>query len=74
MTTENFEVRNEELEKQLKDLGHLLKSACAVIPGYGFALLLFNFGEGGEMFYTSNAQREDIIKAMQEFIEKFREQ
>jgi len=42
-------------------------------PGYGFNLLVFSFGDGGNMFYTSNAQRETMIQAMQEFIAKFRE-
>lgn len=40
--------------------------------GYGFVVLAFNFGEGpdNEMMYVSNANREDIVKAMQEWIEK----
>lgn len=66
-----FEVRNEEAEKMLKEIGHLLKAACP--KGYGFSLLVFSFGEGGNMFYSSNAQREDMIRAMREFIAKFRE-
>lgn len=66
-----FEVRDEEAEKVLGDIGRRLRS---VMPeGYGFSLLIFSFGEGGNMFYTSNAQREDMIRAMQEFIAKFRE-
>ena len=66
----NFEVRNEQAEEMLKEIGQLLRSACP--EGYGFSLLIFSFGAGGNMFYTSNAQREDMIKAMQEFIQKFR--
>lgn len=66
-----FEVRDEEAEKVLRDIGLRLRSAMP--PGYGFSLLIFSFGEGGNMFYTSNAQREDMIHAMQEFIAKFRE-
>ena len=66
-----YEVRDEEVEKLLKDIGQRLKSAMP--PGYGFNLMIFTFGEGGNMFYCSNAQREDMIRAMQEFIAKFRE-
>ena len=66
-----FEVRDKEAEAVLKEIGQRLKSAMP--KGYGFSLLVFTFGEGGNMFYTSNAQREDMIRAMQEFIEKFRE-
>ena len=40
--------------------------------GYGFVVLTFNFGEGidNEMMYVSNANRQDIVKAMKEWIEK----
>lgn len=71
MTQMKFEVRNEAVEKMLKAMGDDLRAACP--PGVGFALLVFSFGEGGSMFYTSNAERESIIRAMQEFIDKFRE-
>ena len=65
-----YEVRDESSEKMLNEIGQILRSACP--EGYGFSLLVFSFGEGGNMFYTSNAQREDMIRAMQEFIQKFR--
>ena len=64
-------VRNAEIEALMKDIGSRVKSVMP--PGWGFTLLIFNFGEGGNLFYTSNAQREDMIKTMQEFIEKHRE-
>lgn len=40
--------------------------------GYGFVVLAFNFGEGKdkEMMYVSNANRQDIVEAMKEWIEK----
>ena len=40
--------------------------------GYGFVVLTFNFGKGidNEMMYVSNANRQDIVKAMKEWIEK----
>jgi predicted secreted protein len=65
-----FEVRNEKAEKVLKDIGESLRSAMP--DGYGFSLLIFSFGPGGDMFYTSNSDREDMIRAMEEFIQKFR--
>lgn len=71
MTEFKYEVRDEKAEAMLKEIGQILKVACP--SGYGFSLLVFSFGEGGNMFYTSNAQREDMIRAMQEFIQKFRE-
>lgn len=65
-----YEVRNEAAEKMLNEIGKALREACP--PGFGFSLLVFSFGDGGEMFYTSNAERETMCQAMQEFITKFR--
>lgn len=36
--------------------------------GWGFALLLFTYGEGGQMVWLSSADREDMLKVLQEFI------
>jgi hypothetical protein len=38
--------------------------------GFGFVLLVFNFGEGGFMNYISNADRADVVRSMREFIAK----
>ena len=40
--------------------------------GYGFCVLAFSFGDadGRQLMYASNADRLDIIKAMQEWIDK----
>lgn len=35
-----------------------------------FLLMIFDIGESGTMSYISNAQREDVLKLMEEFIEK----
>lgn len=66
-----FEVRNEKAEKVLKEIGQSLRQAMP--EGFGFSLLIFSFGKSGSMFYTSNANRKDMIKAMKEFIAKFQE-
>lgn len=67
-STTNFEVRNAEVEESLKSIGETIGR---VVPkGYGFTLFLFNTGEGGGMFYISNAVREDMLKALQEFMDK----
>jgi len=39
-------------------------------PGTGFVLLAFDFGPNGRLEYVSNAKREDVVKAMIEFIAK----
>jgi hypothetical protein len=64
-----FEVRNPEIETRLNQIGSRLRSTLEG-TGYGFTLLIFSFGEGGDMFYTSNANRQDVCNAMREFIAK----
>lgn len=65
-----MEVRDDRAEAMLKEIGQMLRESCP--PGWGFALMVFSFGDGGGMFYTSNAERESMCKAMQEFLDKFR--
>jgi hypothetical protein len=65
----NFEVRNEQVEVMLREIGEAMRHACP--RGFGFTLMIFSFDKGA-MFYTSNAERESMIEAMQEFIAKFR--
>lgn len=68
---DEFEVRDEKAEAALKKIADHLR---IVTPeGMGFTLMFYTFGEGGSMFYASNAKREDMIRAMQEFIAKHRE-
>lgn len=38
----------------------------ALPPGYGFALLVFSFGEGGYLTHVSNAERADFVKVLRE--------
>jgi hypothetical protein len=52
----------------MNDIGHRVGDGLP--PGYGFLLLIFNFGEGGNMFYVSNGERQDMMTAMREFIRK----
>jgi hypothetical protein len=38
---------------------------------YGFSVLIYEHGEGtGRLNYVSNSQREDVVKAMKEFIKQ----
>lgn len=56
----------EQLEHYCADLGRGLKKHV-LPPGVGFALLLFNFGDGGNLAYVSNAVRADLVKTLEEF-------
>lgn len=40
--------------------------------GFGFIVLSFVFEHPGQMMYVSNANRDDVVKAMEEFIQKTR--
>ena len=64
----NFEVHNERIEESLHTIGRVI--AGQLPAGWGFALLVFSFGEGGSTFYISNAQRDDMVQALEEFIER----
>ena len=63
----DFEVRNPEIEKTMQDLGHIIGPLMP--KGFGFTLLIFSF-QPGSMFYISNAERDTMIQALREFIDK----
>jgi hypothetical protein len=55
----------------LNDIANVIGRAVRdKVPNMGFALMLFDFGEGGEFFYASNAHRTDMIKMLQEALVK----
>ena len=62
----SYEIRNPEIEEKLKSIGH--KLGRDMLSGWGFTLLIYSFGEGGSIFYISNANRADMLQAMKEFI------
>lgn len=47
--------------------------ATVLPPHTGFVILAFDFGPDGRMEYTSNANRQEVLKAMQEFIDHNRD-
>lgn len=61
-------------EKQASDmLQEIVREVDAKLPeGMGFALLAYEFGDkdGRRMLYASNSNREDVLKAMLEFVDK----
>jgi hypothetical protein len=68
MSKDNFEVHDPQIESLLREIGHLI--AKELPKGKGFTLLFFDFGDNGNMFYISNAERKDMIGSMKEFIAK----
>jgi hypothetical protein len=48
------------------------KIGDALPPGVGFALILVNFGEQGNMAYVASVARPDMIKLFGETLDKLR--
>ncbi len=67
----DYQVKNKEIETKLKGIGEMIGKSLP--KGWGFNLMIFSFGKGGSMFYISNGSRNDVIKAMLEFISKQKE-
>jgi hypothetical protein len=66
MPDEEFEVDVPEIKAMLNEIGHIIGDQLP--DGWGMCLLLFSFGPGGATFYISNAERETMIQALQEFV------
>lgn len=64
--TEREKQANETLQSIAKDIKEKLPE------NMGFALLAYEFGDGEDkrLMYISNSNREDVMKAMVEFLEK----
>lgn len=56
----------EDVRRTMNDLGRSIGKALP--PGWGFGLFIFTYGEGGTMTWLSNAQRDDMVKALQEWM------
>ena len=65
---DRFEVRNKKIETLLRDIAGIIHENMPA--GWGFCLNIFTFGSDGDMFYISDANREDMVIALQEFIDK----
>lgn len=57
-----------KLEEVSREVAELIASAMP--PGVGFALLVFDFGEGGNLAWMSNAERPSMIAAVREWLDK----
>lgn len=62
--------REEQANNMLQEIMQEIKNKLP--EGMGFALLAYEFGdkEGRRMLYASNSNREDVMKAMLEFVDK----
>lgn len=62
--------KEEQANNMLQEIMQEIKNKLP--EGMGFALLAYEFGdkEGRKMLYASNSNREDVMKAMLEFVDK----
>lgn len=60
------------LEKEQEYMRLLAKNISRQIPGLGFALFVFEFDKPGMSNYISNAQREPMIQALEETLQRFK--
>lgn len=62
--------REEQANNMLQEIMQEVKNKLP--EGMGFTLLVYEFGdkEGRRMLYASNSNREDVMKAMLEFVDK----
>ena len=68
--TEDYQIKDVEIEAILKKLGKLIGKEMPT--GWGFTLLMFDFNKQKDesLFYISNGNRQDVLKTMLEFISK----
>jgi hypothetical protein len=72
---DTFEVKNEDITARMRSIAEHIHAAIHESQSagkMGFALFLFEFGEKGAMFYMSDARREDMIRTLEEFLERQR--
>ncbi|MGN1327654.1 MAG: hypothetical protein ACI4VQ_06255 [Clostridia bacterium] len=62
------ELNREELTDVLNMIGQIIEKL--VPKNYGFIMLTYPHNEAKRLYYISNSNREDVIKAMEEFIDK----
>lgn len=68
--TEREQLANDMLQEIAKDISRKLP------PEMGFCLLAYETGDedGRRMLYVSNSNRDDVAKAMLEWVEKVRKE
>lgn len=69
-STPKYEVRDEAIEKKLREIGGSIQKSLEQFSGWTFTLLLTDTKPKGGMFYISTAERAGMVKALHEFSER----
>ncbi len=66
----NGKTINPTMTREVKASGEKLAQVidAALPPGHGFALLIVEFGDEGNLSWISNVERDDMIATMKDFI------
>lgn len=67
--------RRRDLPKELEEREEILRQAMLLVvqmfpTGTGLLIMAFDFGDTGHMSYISNAQREGMIEALREQLQR----
>jgi hypothetical protein len=65
---ERYEVKNADVQRLLRTIGGNIDEDLP--DGWGFTLFLYNYGEGGALFYISSAERATMIETVKEWLAK----
>jgi len=68
MRDPRYEIENDAIKSVLNGIAKRI--GASLDPGWGFLLMLFEYGEKGSMFYISSAERGDCMRMAQEWIDK----
>lgn len=63
-----FEIKNDAVKATMRDIAGSIGGALP--EGWGFTLLLFQYGEGGGLFHISSAERADNFRMIREWMAK----
>lgn len=67
MTTNDYRVPiPEDVRDTMNRLGNLIGHQLP--PGWGFALMIYQYGDDGALTWISSAEREGMLKMLQEFM------
>lgn len=65
---DNFNHKDEVAEKTLHNIGRIIKTQ--IPKGYGFSLILADYGDSGGVFYISSMDREGFVGTIKELLPK----
>jgi hypothetical protein len=63
-----YEIDNPEIRARLLQVGEMLSDKLP--KNWGFTLFLFSYGDDRQLFYLSSANRQDMVRAVREWLQR----